>query len=56
MSIQALSSLLAGLVTLAIGLSVLLRDRRRRTYRTFAVFTVAVALYHVFTFAAYAGR
>ena len=54
MSIQALSSLLAGLVTLAIGLSVLLRDRRRRTYRTFAVFTVAVALYHVFTFAAYA--
>ncbi len=54
MSIQALSSLLAGLVTLAIGASVLLRDRRRRTYRTFAVFTVAVALYHVFTFAAVA--
>jgi two-component system sensor histidine kinase HydH len=54
LSIQALSSLLAGLVTLAIGASVLLRDRRRRTYRTFAVFTVAVALYHVFTFAAFA--
>jgi signal transduction histidine kinase len=54
LSIQALSSLLAGLVTLAIGASVLLRDRRRRTYRTFAVFTVAVALYHVFTFAAVA--
>jgi two-component system, NtrC family, sensor histidine kinase HydH len=51
MDIQALSALLASLVTLAIGLSVLLRDRRRRTYRTFAVFTFTVALYHLFTFA-----
>ena len=51
MNIQALSALLAALVTLAIGLSVLLRDRRRRTYRTFAAFTFTVAMYHVFTFA-----
>jgi two-component system sensor histidine kinase HydH len=51
MNIQALSALLASLVTLAIGLSVFLRDRRRRTYRTFALFTLAVALYHLFTFA-----
>src|SRR5262245_49842856 len=52
MNIQALSALLASLVTLAIGLSVFLRDRRRRTYRTFATFTLTVALYHFFTFAA----
>ena len=51
MNIQALSALLASLVTLAIGLSVVLRDRRRRTYRTFAAFTVSVALYHMATFA-----
>jgi signal transduction histidine kinase len=50
-NIQALSALLASLVTLAIGLSVVLRDRRRRTYRTFAAFTVSVALYHMATFA-----
>ncbi len=52
MNIQALSSLLAAFVTLAIGASVLLRDRTRRTYTTFAVFTVNVALYHIFDFAA----
>src|SRR5215208_412855 len=52
MNIQALSSLLAALVTLAIGASVVLRDRRRRKYTTFAVFTFNVALYHMFTFAA----
>jgi two-component system, NtrC family, sensor histidine kinase HydH len=51
MNIQALSALLAALVTLAIGTSVVLRDRRRRTYRAFAAFTLAVALYHLFTFA-----
>jgi len=51
MNIQALSALLAALVTMAIGLSVYLRDRRRRTYRNFAVFTVTVSLYHVLTFA-----
>jgi len=51
MNIQALSALLAALVTMAIGLSVYLRDRRRRTYRAFAVFTVTVSLYHLLTFA-----
>jgi two-component system, NtrC family, sensor histidine kinase HydH len=50
--IEALSALLAALVTLAIGLSVLLRDRRRKTYRNFALFTFTVALYHLFSFAA----
>jgi two-component system, NtrC family, sensor histidine kinase HydH len=50
MNIQALSALLASLVTLAIGASVLLRDRRRRTFTTFATFTLTVALYHLFTF------
>src|SRR5215470_8897761 len=51
MNIQALSALLAALVTMAIGLSVYLRDRRRRTYRNFAFFTVTVSLYHLLTFA-----
>jgi len=51
LNIQALSALLASLVTLAIGLSVVLRERRRRTYRTFAAFTVSIALYHMATFA-----
>jgi signal transduction histidine kinase len=54
MNIQALSALLAALVTLAIGFSVWIRDRRRRTYRAFVVFTVTVALYHLFTFGALA--
>src|SRR5215470_15217306 len=51
MNIQALSALLASLVTMAIGLSVVLRDRRRKTYRAFALFTVTVSLYHLLTFA-----
>ena len=54
MNIQALSALLAGIVTLAIGASVLLRDRSRKTYRAFAVFTFNVALYYLFTFVAWA--
>jgi signal transduction histidine kinase len=52
MNIQALSALLAALVTLAIGLSVYLRDRRRRTFRDFAIFTFTVSLYHLITFVA----
>ena len=44
MNILATSSLLASLVTLAIGVSVLLRDRTRRTYTTFAAFTFMVPL------------
>ncbi|MBI4509298.1 MAG: GAF domain-containing protein [Deltaproteobacteria bacterium] len=50
MNIQALSALLASVVTLAIGASVVLRDRNRKTYVTFAAFTFTVALYHLFTF------
>jgi two-component system, NtrC family, sensor histidine kinase HydH len=52
MNIQALSSLLAALVTLAIGASVVLRDRRRKPYRDFATFTVVIAIYQVLTFVA----
>jgi signal transduction histidine kinase len=52
MNILALSSLLASLVTLAIGASVLLRDRTRRTYTTFAAFTFVVGLWHLFNFVA----
>jgi signal transduction histidine kinase len=39
-------------VTLAIGASVLLRDRRRRTYTTFATFCLVLALYHLASFGA----
>ena len=52
MNILATSSLLASLVTLAIGVSVLLRDRTRRTYTTFAAFTFMVALWHLLNFVA----
>ena len=52
MNIQALSALLASIVTLAIGAAVLLRDRRRRTYTAFAAFTLTVGLYYLFTFVA----
>jgi signal transduction histidine kinase len=52
MEIQALSSLLAGLVTLAIGVSVFLRDRTRKQFTSFTIFCANVALYHVFTIAA----
>lgn len=38
MNPQSLSALIAAMITLAIGLSVLMRDRRRRPYFTFAVF------------------
>ncbi len=52
MNILATSSLLASLVTLAIGVSVLLRDRTRRTYTTFAAFTFMVSLWHLLNFVA----
>lgn len=52
MNILATSSLLASLVTLAIGVSVLLRDRTRRTYTTFAAFTFMVAMWHLLNFVA----
>jgi two-component system, NtrC family, sensor histidine kinase HydH len=51
-NIQALSALLASIVTLAIGAAVLLRDRRRRTYTAFAAFSLTVGLYYLFTFVA----
>jgi two-component system sensor histidine kinase HydH len=50
MNIQALSPLLSALVTLAIGASVLLRDRRRPTYTAFSAFTLTLALYYLLTF------
>ena len=43
MNVLAISSLLAALVILAIGASVLLRDRTRRTYTSFAAFTFMVS-------------
>jgi signal transduction histidine kinase len=52
MNILATSSLLASLVTLAIGVSVLLRDRGRRTYTTFAAFAFMVSLWHLLNFVA----
>jgi signal transduction histidine kinase len=50
MNPQALSPLLSALVTLAIGASVLLRDRRRPTYTTFSAFTLTLSLYYLMTF------
>jgi len=50
MNILATSSLLASLVTLAIGVSVLLRDRGRYTYTTFAAFAFMVSLWHLLNF------
>ncbi|RMH44515.1 MAG: GAF domain-containing protein [Deltaproteobacteria bacterium] len=52
MNILATSSLLAALVTLAIGASVLLRDRTRKTYTSFASFTFTLALWHLLNFVA----
>ena len=54
MNVQAVSALLAALVILAIGASVLLRDRTRRTYTSFAAFTFMVASWHLCTFIAMA--
>jgi two-component system, NtrC family, sensor histidine kinase HydH len=52
--VLAVSALLASLVTLAIGLSVLLRDRTRRTYTSFAAFAFVVAAWHLCKFIAMA--
>jgi signal transduction histidine kinase len=54
LNVQAVSALLAALVILAIGASVLLRDRTRRTYTSFAAFTFMVASWHLCTFIAMA--
>lgn len=54
MNVLALSALLASLVILAIGASVLLRDRTRRTYTSFAAFTFMVSAWHLCNFIAMA--
>ncbi len=50
MNAQAVSALLAALLILAIGMSVLLRSRKDRMYSAFAAFTFNVSAWHVFTF------
>ena len=56
MNVLAISSLLASLVILAIGASVLLRDRTRRTYTSFAAFAFMVSAWHLCNFIAMATR
>jgi two-component system, NtrC family, sensor histidine kinase HydH len=50
----AISALLASLLILVIGVSVLLRDRRRRTHTAFAAFTFMVSAWHLCNFVAMA--
>ena len=50
MNIQSLSALLAAIVSFAIGSSVVLRDRRQRAYRLFAVFCFVLCAWHITTF------
>ena len=52
MNIQAVSALLASILILAIGLSVLLRSRRDRMFTAFAAFTFTVSAWHACTFVA----
>ncbi len=54
MDVQAVSALLAALVILAIGASVLLRDRSDRTYTSFAAFAFMVSAWHLCNFVAMA--
>ena len=49
-NVQAVSALLAALLIIAIGLSVLLRSRRDKMYTTFAAFTFTVSAWHLCTF------
>jgi two-component system sensor histidine kinase HydH len=51
-NIQAISALLAALLIVVIGVSVLLRDRTRRTYTSFAAFTFTLSAWHLCTFIA----
>ena len=48
--VQSLSALLATIVTVAIGSSVLLRDRRLPPYRRFATLCFTLAIWHMATF------
>ncbi len=50
MNIQSLSALLAAIVTVAIGGSVLLRDRRQKSYQRFAGLCVTLFSWHILTF------
>src|SRR5262249_32105041 len=50
MGVQPVSSLLAALLILAIGTSVLLRSRSDRTYTSFAAFTFTVSAWHMCSF------
>ncbi len=50
MNVQAVSALLAALLILAIGTSVLLRSRKDRMYTAFAQFTFVVSAWHLCTF------
>ena len=49
-NIQSLSALLAAIVALAIGSSVLLRDRRQPPYRRFVALAYTLGLWHVGVF------
>ncbi|MGE3547672.1 MAG: ATP-binding protein, partial [Kofleriaceae bacterium] len=50
MDVQAVSALLAALLILAVGMSVLLRSRKDRIFVAFAAFTFTVAAWHLCTF------
>lgn len=50
MDVQAVSALLAALLILAIGASVVLRSRKDRMYTSFAAFTFTVSAWHLCTF------
>ncbi len=52
MDVQAVSALLAALLILAIGTSVLLRSRKDRLYTAFAAFTFTVSAWHLCSFIA----
>jgi two-component system, NtrC family, sensor histidine kinase HydH len=52
MSTQVLSTVLAAIVTIVIGWSVLLRDRRQRQYVSFAVFCFVLGLWYLLHFLA----
>ena len=52
MDVQAVSALLAALLILAIGASVLLRSRSDRMYTAFAAFTFVVSAWHLCSFIA----
>ncbi len=54
MDVQAVSALLAALVILAIGASVVLRNRSDRTYTSFAAFAFMVSAWHLCNFVAMA--